>query len=399
MKGLWLTFKHLRDARHLAKPIGVDQSNYFLQDKGIVTLEYPYQAIPVPDNGRYRLHNEIDDCIVCDKCAKVCPVDCIDIVPIKSTEEIGVTSDGTSKRLYAATFDIDMAKCCYCGLCTTVCPTECLTMTQTFDYSEFDVRNMNYHFTDLTPEMADEKRRLYEQKQAEKAATQAAKATPTVQEVKQEESGTPKPVFKPKFPSLKPTPPIEEKIEDVPSAEASAPKPVFRPKMPAPKAPPMDEGTPSVNVEPLNTGKQEEPVGQQETAPAPKPVFRPKIPMPKKPEEGIQGVAPENTIGKETKEPTTAIPAPKPVFKPKIPMPKKPEEQIKASEPENTAFGPLKEETVLVPSAEDKVDDQANESSTELPAPPKPVYKPKMKPIIPPKNKDQDATSPNTTTE
>ena len=96
VKGLLLTWKHLKDARHLHKPIGIDSSDYFLQDKGIVTLEYPYEAIPVPENGRYRLHNEIDDCIVCDKCAKVCPVDCIDIVAIKSTEEIGFTSYGTS---------------------------------------------------------------------------------------------------------------------------------------------------------------------------------------------------------------------------------------------------------------------------------------------------------------
>ena len=90
---------------------------------------------PIPDVGRYRLHNEIDDCIVCDKCAKICPVDCIDIEPIKATEEIGKTSDGTPKRIYAAKFDIDMGKCCFCGLCTTVCPTECLTMTKVYDFS------------------------------------------------------------------------------------------------------------------------------------------------------------------------------------------------------------------------------------------------------------------------
>ncbi|HXA01915.1 MAG TPA: NADH-quinone oxidoreductase subunit I, partial [Cytophagaceae bacterium] len=145
--GLKLTIRHFIDARKSRRPIGMQDDNYFAQDKGIVTLQYPYESLPIPDNGRYRLHNEIDDCIVCDLCAKICPVNCIEIEAVKSTEEIGRTSDGSPKRLYATKFDIDMAKCCYCGLCTTVCPTECLTMTKTYDYSEFDIRNMVYHFT------------------------------------------------------------------------------------------------------------------------------------------------------------------------------------------------------------------------------------------------------------
>src|SRR4051812_15427294 len=124
--GLKLTFSHFIDARKTRKPLAINDENYFEHTSGINTIQYPYEMQPVPDNGRYRLHNEIDDCIVCDKCAKICPVNCIDIEPIKATEEIGKTSDGTPKRIYAAKFDIDMSKCCFCGLCTTVCPTECL---------------------------------------------------------------------------------------------------------------------------------------------------------------------------------------------------------------------------------------------------------------------------------
>jgi NADH-quinone oxidoreductase subunit I len=182
LQGLKLSLQHIFEARNSRKPIGVAEENYFEQQTGIVTLQYPYEAIPVPDNGRYRLYNEIEDCIVCDKCAEVCPVNCIEIEAVKSTEEIRKTSDGHSVRLYAAKFDIDMAKCCFCGLCTTVCPTECLTMTKAYDFSEFAVENMNYHFSDVTPEQAQEKQKLYEEQQAAKiAAKQAAKAE-TVQE-------------------------------------------------------------------------------------------------------------------------------------------------------------------------------------------------------------------------
>jgi formate hydrogenlyase subunit 6/NADH:ubiquinone oxidoreductase subunit I len=223
LEGLKLTLKHLWDARKSRKPIGVEDPAYFAQDTGIVTLQYPYESIPVPDNGRYRLHNEMDDCIVCDLCAKICPVNCIDIEPIKSTEEIGKTSDGSTKRIYAAKFDIDMAKCCYCGLCTTVCPTECLTMTKTYDYSEFDIRNMVYHYTDLSPDQAAEKKEEYEEKQKLKlsAKTETDKEKPgsgtSLEEGKPvADTGVKKPAFKPTFkPVIKPViPPKKDEGEN-----------------------------------------------------------------------------------------------------------------------------------------------------------------------------------------
>ncbi len=179
--GMKISWRHFKVAlvKKNHKPIAISDKEYVNQasDGGIVTLEYPAQTFPVPDNGRYRLHNEIEDCIVCDKCANICPVNCIDITAIKSPGEIRKASDGSSVRLYAETFDIDMAKCCFCGLCTTVCPTECLTMTKTYDFSEFDVTNMNYHFTELSPEQAEEKKKEYEQFQAEKKAKTATKST------------------------------------------------------------------------------------------------------------------------------------------------------------------------------------------------------------------------------
>jgi formate hydrogenlyase subunit 6/NADH:ubiquinone oxidoreductase subunit I len=186
LSGMKLTFRHILQARQQHKNIGVENPSYFQQETGIVTLEYPYEAIPVPDHGRYRLHNEIDDCIVCDKCVKICPVDCITIDSIRATEDIGVTSDGTVKKIFAGKFDIDMAKCCFCGLCTTVCPTECLTMTKTYDFSEFDVRNMTYHFSDMTPEQVTEKQRLFEERQAEKESIKLKNSATTPADSKTE---------------------------------------------------------------------------------------------------------------------------------------------------------------------------------------------------------------------
>jgi len=198
-KGLSLTFSHMLKARKSRSPLSVQSPTYFDNQEGIATVQYPFETIPVPDNGRYKLHNEIDDCIVCDKCVKVCPVNCITIEPIKSTEEFGKTSDGTPKRIYAAKFDIDMGKCCFCGLCTTVCPTECLTMTKEFDFSVFDIKEHNFEFANMTANEIEAKKKEWEEHQKNKLANTPVSTTTAAT------TSTPKPVFKPKI--KPPTPP------------------------------------------------------------------------------------------------------------------------------------------------------------------------------------------------
>jgi len=199
LAGLKLTFSHLLSARKSRRPVAIMSDNYFEQTAGINTIQYPYEMQPIPDTGRYRLHNEIDDCIVCDKCAKICPVDCIEIEPIKAVEEFGKTSDGTSKRIYAAKFDIDMGKCCFCGLCTTVCPTECLTMTKVYDFSTFDIREHNFVFGEMSEEEISAKKKELEEHQKNKIVSQNVVVTEQKKEVTGDALKPAKPVFKPKM--------------------------------------------------------------------------------------------------------------------------------------------------------------------------------------------------------
>jgi NADH-quinone oxidoreductase subunit I len=169
LAGMLLGLKHLRKLFVRRKPVSIQNPAYFQQpSQALVTIQYPQEQIPVPNNGRYRLYMETEDCIGCDQCARICPVDCIDIVKIKATDVIGTTSDGSKKRFWLPVFDIDMAKCCYCGLCTVVCPTECLIMTKSYDFAETDRQSFIYHYGNLTPEQAAVK-------QAELAAFEAAK--------------------------------------------------------------------------------------------------------------------------------------------------------------------------------------------------------------------------------
>ena len=335
LKGLSLTWRHFKDARQSRKPIFVDNPDYFKQQTGIVTLQYPHQHLPLPDNGRYQLHNEMDDCIVCDKCAKVCPVDCIEIEPIKATGIAGYASDGSAIRLFAAKFDIDMAKCMFCGLCTTVCPTECLTMTSEYDFSTFDITTHNFEFGNLTPAQSQEKRELYEQFVAEKEALKLVNKEQII-ENSQAEAVNPKPksafkpTFKPKTIENSESLEITEKV--VP--EVPKPKPVFKPSFKK-----IDE---SKEVEKVEDKIVEEVAPE---APKPKPVFKPSF---KKPIENKEFEKVEEKIVEEV---VSDIPKPKPVFKPTFKKPVESQEAIEKVE-------------------EEKVE--------EIPKP-KPVFKPKFK--------------------
>ena len=148
MSHIWGHFFHGQEkAKH--------QPHYAPEDvafhgTGMVTMRYPAESLQLPDHARHYLWNEIDDCIVCDKCAQVCPVACIEIE--KSRENQGFASNGMPKRFVADRFDIDLSKCCFCGLCTHVCPTECLTMEPMYDYSTDTLATHIAHFAKKKPE-------------------------------------------------------------------------------------------------------------------------------------------------------------------------------------------------------------------------------------------------------
>jgi len=86
------------------------------------TLQYPEEVPDLPPTER-GLHNfQIDKCIACDQCAKICPVDCITI-----------EAEGKGKFARLRKFEIDYTKCLFCALCCEPCPTECIHMGPTFD--------------------------------------------------------------------------------------------------------------------------------------------------------------------------------------------------------------------------------------------------------------------------
>ena len=375
LKGLSLTFRHLRQATKRRTPVGVADDNYFELQNGLVTLQYPYEQLPIPDNGRYRLRNEIDDCIVCDKCAKICPVDCITIDAIKATEEVGRASDGSPIRLYAATFDIDMAKCCYCGLCTVVCPTECLTMDKKFDYSEFELGKLTYEFANLTPQEANEKRALYEQFVLEKEAAKAAQT------------------------AVKPTSVVASDADAAP-VTAAPKRPVFRPTAKPTAPPPAPE-------EPVNSGNsaiehpltdatptEMEQIAQGGLETAKRPVFRPtQKPAPKPTDVPTDGGSAESIV------PAEKVAVAKPAFRPTMKPPKsaepEPTEVVAVPKPKPAGFRPTMKPTPEPKPVESKpevpIASNTNEP-TEQPVIETPKSKPAFRPTMKPKAKPDDET-------
>lgn len=166
------------------------------------TVQYPTVKMKIPERARNRLYVNIDDCIGCDQCSIACPVDCITIETIKSTPDIdlGMTSKNTKKRLYVPRFDIDIAKCCYCGLCVWPCPTECIVMTDVYEFSEFNRKDLIYSFSSMNEGEIKAARERLEKFNAE----QAAKKTSAAAAAKE----SPAPAAPVSPPSIKPEPPV-----------------------------------------------------------------------------------------------------------------------------------------------------------------------------------------------
>lgn len=135
-----------------------------------VTVQYPEQRDVLPERVRLKLDVNMDDCIGCLLCERACPVDCITIDTIKSTEDVdlGETSTGHKKKLWVAEFDIDMAKCCYCELCVHPCPTDCITMVEDYEYSTYDRNNLILSFAEMSDDQIEEARVKLEQEEEEK---------------------------------------------------------------------------------------------------------------------------------------------------------------------------------------------------------------------------------------
>lgn len=95
-----------------------------------VTVRYPKEHLNVfPVEGvspRYRgMHaNDLEKCIGCGSCKRICPIDAIEMKLPQGKEDI--------KKNYRPV--IDYGRCCFCAFCVDMCPTSSINMSRNYLY-------------------------------------------------------------------------------------------------------------------------------------------------------------------------------------------------------------------------------------------------------------------------
>lgn len=141
LKGMGVTLRHFistyaEDLKYMLNKSGVQEPRPLRRqspkNRGMVTVEYPKERLPLPENFRYvpfLVHDTAKDeikCTSCGICVKVCPPQCIWIVR---------TEDPVTKRPIPQPkeFYIDTTICMNCGYCAEFCPFEAIKMDHDFE--------------------------------------------------------------------------------------------------------------------------------------------------------------------------------------------------------------------------------------------------------------------------
>lgn len=158
LKGMAVTFKHFvttylddifwasRGGRYYNdSALTVRQS---LDGRGVVTVFYPEEKLPVPERFRFVPFLVTDDpppgqkwghewCTSCGICAKVCPPQCIWI-------KRGTQPNGRPKP-EPEEFYIDIDICMNCGLCAEFCPFDAIKMDHDYELASYDRTTAHIH--------------------------------------------------------------------------------------------------------------------------------------------------------------------------------------------------------------------------------------------------------------
>jgi NADH-quinone oxidoreductase subunit I len=148
LKGLSITFRHfvetyLEDIKGGKKRYRTKEgiaSRSLASTKGLFTVQYPEEKLPVPEEFRYipfLVYDDLEDgtrdirCTACGICAKVCPPQCIWIVRATNPE----TGKPVTKP---EAFYIDIDLCMNCGFCAEYCPFDSIKMDHDYELATRD---------------------------------------------------------------------------------------------------------------------------------------------------------------------------------------------------------------------------------------------------------------------
>jgi len=153
LQGLGVTLKHFLET--YIEDIKAGRDRYFTEEgvqsrketdtRGIFTVQYPEEKLPVPEEFRFMpflVYDEGEDdekdvrCTACGICARVCPPQCIWITRAEDPE--------TGRPLTEpASFAIDVDMCMNCGLCAEYCPFDAIKMDHDYELSVYERKEEN----------------------------------------------------------------------------------------------------------------------------------------------------------------------------------------------------------------------------------------------------------------
>lgn len=114
--------------------------------KGIFTIQYPEEKLPVPEEFRFLpflLYDEGPNgekdirCTSCGICAKVCPPQCIWIV--RTNDPVTGKPVPQPKEFF-----IDVDICMNCGLCAEYCPFDAIKMDHDYEIASYNRKDNIY---------------------------------------------------------------------------------------------------------------------------------------------------------------------------------------------------------------------------------------------------------------
>ena len=94
------------------------------------TVEYPEERESMPDTYRGMLRLDMDTCISCTACEKICPNKTITMVEVKTDKGVKIMPQ------------VGIERCLFCALCEEVCPPKCLTLSKDYSFEAYDKRDL-----------------------------------------------------------------------------------------------------------------------------------------------------------------------------------------------------------------------------------------------------------------
>lgn len=196
-KGMRVTLTHFVNSyvedlkwigRRYYKPAGIEHRRS-KDAKGIFTIQYPEEKMPVPEAFRFTpflVYDVLEDgthqdrCTSCGICVKACPPQCIWIEQTTHPETGRPVPEPVE-------FFIDIDICMNCGYCAEYCPFDAIIMDHDYEMASFD-RHSNHifnkerlskpaeYYASIRPTQYDIQDAIRREKAAKKAAAAKAKA-------------------------------------------------------------------------------------------------------------------------------------------------------------------------------------------------------------------------------